>query len=166
MEKLFLLLPRLTVTAAFLAFTVFPQQALAFEYEQGLLRQHLEFLREEELGRPQVAGASETAERQTVIPQPGQIFTVTASAYSSTAAETDSDPFITASGSITHLGTLAANWLPLGTVVRLGGQAYTVEDRMHSRFDGQGRVDIWMNSSEMAQQFGVRTLALEIVHLP
>ncbi len=166
MENFFGFFLRLANVAALVFLTSFPQRALAFEYEQTLLHQQIAFLRSAPLDRPQVAGVRDMPEFQTTIPEVGQTFTVMVSAYSSTAAQTDSDPFTTASGRQVHIGTMAANFLPLGTVVRLDGRAYVVEDRMHSRFDGQRMVDIWMNSSEMAQQFGVRALALEIVRLP
>lgn len=158
---------RLASALTIVYFTSFPERVLAFEYERELASQHLEFIREAEIGEPRVAGVSSEGALQTVIPAEGMKFTVTATAYSSTTRETDGDPFTTASGTKTHLGTLATSgWLPLGTIVRIEGRIYTVEDLMNSRFAGQRIVDIWMNTPELATQFGVRALTLEIVRLP
>lgn len=72
---------------------------------------------------------------------------------------------ITASGEPTHLGVIAANWLPLGTKVRLpqlfGNQVFTVEDRMAERYNN--RADIWFPSKEAALQFGVQRTTIEIL---
>lgn len=66
--------------------------------------------------------------------------------YASERAQTDGNPFITASGSHVHWGTVAANCLPFGTKIRIpdvyGDQIFTVEDRHSTRF-GCGLVDVW-----------------------
>lgn len=158
---------RLWNAASLLLFLSFPGRALAYEYDQAVIRQHLEFVREAApTASARVAGVRQVALNETFLPKVGRSYAVVASAYSSTISQTDSDPFTTASGSRARLGTLAANFLPLGTQVRIGGIVYTVDDRMNSRFDGQYVVDIWMNSSELATQFGVRALTLEIISLP
>lgn len=157
---------RLASIVALLWFTSFPGRVLAFEYERELAAQHLEFVREAQVGKPRVAGTNSEIDLQSVVPKEGMEFPVTATAYSSTRRETDSDPFTTASGTRVRLGTLAANWLPLGTRVSIEGRIYTIEDRMSSRFDEEQRIDIWMSNPELAGQFGLRTLTLEIVDLP
>jgi 3D (Asp-Asp-Asp) domain-containing protein len=90
---------------------------------------------------------------------------VTITAYSSREEETDSTPFITASGSHVRDGIIAANWLPFGATVRIpeyfGDKEFVVEDRMHHRF-GE-RVDIWFASTEEALRFGVREASVEII---
>jgi 3D (Asp-Asp-Asp) domain-containing protein len=90
---------------------------------------------------------------------------VTVTAYSSTPDQTDSTPFITASGSHVYDGTLAANFLPFGTKVRFpdysGDKIYIVEDRMHKRFSD--RVDIWFATREAALKFGKRRLKMEVL---
>lgn len=166
MENLLSKAARLVNVAVLVTLTLFPQRTLAWEHDWELTHQHLAFLREAVTGDSRVSGIRQESDLQTRIPYVGQNLTVVASAYSSTVAETDSDPFTTASGSRPHLGTLAANFLPLGSIVRIEGETYIVEDRMHSRYDGEARVDIWMTSSEMATRFGVRSLALEIVAMP
>lgn len=104
------------------------------------------------------------------IPEPPakakRVIHVRTSAYSSTRDQTDGDPFTTASGMKVHDGTLAMNCLPFGTKVRIsshfGQKTFTVEDRMAKRW-GCNRADIWMPSRELAMQWGVRTVTLEIL---
>jgi len=90
---------------------------------------------------------------------------VTVTAYSSTPDQTDDTPFITASGSIVRDGTVAANFLPFGTKVKIpefsGDKEYIVEDRMHRRFSD--RMDIWFETRELAQKFGKRELEIIIL---
>lgn len=96
----------------------------------------------------------------------GAVLGVTVSAYSSTVEQTDGDPFTTASGTRVHEGTAATNFLPLGTIVRIGSRLYTVEDRMNSRYDDSYHFDIWMDSYDSARIFGVRRAVLEVVSVP
>jgi len=96
--------------------------------------------------------------------EPKRVIYVTVTAYSSTPDQTDDSPFVTASGTWVHEGTLAANFLSFGTRVRLpdhfGGRIFVVEDRMHPRFSN--RADVWMETREAAKQFGIRRLKMEI----
>ncbi len=89
---------------------------------------------------------------------------VVATAYNSEVGQTDATPFITASGTTTRHGVIAANFLPIGTQVKIpkyyGDQIFVVEDRMHPRY--QNRVDIWMETRAEARQFGVRTVEIEV----
>lgn len=98
-------------------------------------------------------------------PMPKQVIQVTVTAYSSTEDQTDSTPFHTANGREVEDGVVAANFLPLGTALRIpeafGDKVFTVEDRMHERFDR--RLDIWMPTRESAQAFGIRYLTIEIL---
>ena len=97
--------------------------------------------------------------------EPLRIVTVVATAYNSLEAQTDSTPFITASGTRTRHGVVAANFLRIGTRVRFpdiyGGTTFIVEDRMNSRY-GAGRVDIWMEGYADAKTFGAQRLTMEI----
>lgn len=97
---------------------------------------------------------------------PGMQVSVWASAYSSTEAQTDSDPFTTAWGTQVRPGIIAANFLPLGTKVLINGQEYTVEDRLNRRYDNEFMIDVWMGSTAEALQFGIRLVTFEIVSLP
>ena len=94
-------------------------------------------------------------------------FLVYVTAYSSSEDETDSTPFLTASGTRTRDGVIASNLFPFGTRVRIpelfGDRIFVVEDRMHSRFTD--RLDVWMPSKWAALQFGKRIAEVEIVEL-
>ncbi|MBI2514698.1 3D domain-containing protein [Candidatus Wolfebacteria bacterium] len=85
-------------------------------------------------------------------------------AYTSSPEETDETPFITASGNYAQFGVAAANFLPLGTQIRLpklfGEQIFVVEDRLNSRYNN--RVDIWLPAKNDAQNFGVKVSEIEI----
>ncbi|MDD4761859.1 MAG: hypothetical protein PHZ25_02460 [Candidatus Pacebacteria bacterium] len=82
---------------------------------------------------------------------------ITVTGYSSSPEETDDTPFITASGNHVRPGVVAANWLPLGSKVKIpelfGEQVFVVEDRMNKRFND--RLDIWFSDKESAQDFGM-----------
>lgn len=86
----------------------------------------------------------------------GKEYQVVATAYSSTVDQTDSSPFITASGTRVHDGTLAANFLKFGTKVKIpdiyGDRIFIVEDRMRDNH----KVDVWFPSREQALKFGVK----------
>lgn len=91
--------------------------------------------------------------------------TVVATAYTSTVAETDRDPYTTASGAKVADGVIAMNGMPFGTKVRLpdhyGDKVFTVLDRMGR--GGKNRIDIWMQSRHQALYWGVRTIRMEIL---
>jgi len=95
-----------------------------------------------------------------------EIYWVTATAYSSTVDQTDDSPFITASGLHVHDGTVAANFLPLGTLIKIpdiyGDKIFIIEDRMNKRY-GMGRIDLWFPERELAKNFGVKKVKIEIV---
>ena len=113
------------------------------------------------------------AEYKTDIPQNNNIsklsklktLKVWMTAYSSDPDETDSTPFITASGSHVRPGVAAANFLPFGTKFRIpelfGNKIFVIEDRMHSRFSN--RVDIWFETKENAKNFGKQFSKIEIL---
>lgn len=94
----------------------------------------------------------------------GEVFVV-ATAYSSTPEETDSSPFITASGTYVREGVVAANFLPFGTVIKIpdlfGDKTFVVEDRMNKRYFWN--VDIWFPTKNAAREFGVKRVRVEIV---
>ncbi len=90
---------------------------------------------------------------------------VAVTAYSSTVDQTDSTPFITASGSRVSEGTVACNFLRFGTRVRFpqmyGDKIFTVEDRMALK--NSNKIDIWFDTRDQAKQFGIRTLKVEVL---
>lgn len=98
--------------------------------------------------------------------QPRRAVTVVATAYSSTPDQTDDTPFITANGKQVYDGLIAANWLSLGTRVRIpdlfGDKILTVDDRMNERY-GYGRIDIWFDAPrEALLEFGAKRAKMEI----
>lgn len=95
---------------------------------------------------------------------PKKVMQVTVSAYSSTGGQTDGTPYLTAVGTPVREGIVAANFLPIGTVIRFpdkfGDKLFIVEDRMDERFGLQ--IDIWMPQKEKAKEFGIQYLKTEI----
>ena len=109
---------------------------------------------------------------EPVVPEPEPItMTVVASAYSPRPEETDSTPFITASGTRTRDGIIAANFLPFGTKVRFpdafGDKVFTVEDRMNRRYTNAypHRIDMAFEKTKDAIRFGRQAITLEIVEI-
>lgn len=90
---------------------------------------------------------------------------VVATAYSSTVDQCDANPFITASGTKVHNGTLAANFLKFGTRVKFpalyGEKIFIVEDRM--RAPARGKVDLWFPTRNDAITFGVKRIQMVIL---
>lgn len=90
-------------------------------------------------------------------------------AYTSEIGQTDDTPCITANGfnlcDHNIEDTLAANFLPLGTKVRIpdlfGDRIFTIRDRMNARYTN--RLDIWMKSKADAKLFGVKRVKIEIL---
>lgn len=86
-------------------------------------------------------------------------------AYSSTPDQTDSTPFITASGSYVEDGIVAANFLAFNTKIRFpdlyGEKIFIVKDRMAKK--NSHKVDIWFPTREEAERFGVKKTRVEIV---
>lgn len=105
--------------------------------------------------------ATSKAKAKTAI----KTYTVSASAYSSSVDETDSSPFITAAGTYVRDGVVAANFLPIGTAIKIpsvyGDKVFVVEDRMNSRYNLN--VDLWFPSKELAKQFGRKTVTIQVV---
>lgn len=95
---------------------------------------------------------------------PYDIQFVTASAYNSVPEQTDSTPFITASGTRVRHGVVAANFLPIGTLITIpdiyGDQVFVVEDRMNARYTRN--IDIWMENIADARLFGRRTVKIYV----
>lgn len=89
---------------------------------------------------------------------------VTVTAYSSTKDQTDGNPYLTAIGTPVRDGIVAANFLPIGTVVRFpdkfGDRLFVVEDRMDEKYGLQ--VDIWMSNKDESKEFGIQYLKMEV----
>lgn len=90
---------------------------------------------------------------------------VIVTAYSSTPDQTDSSPFITASGTYVRDGIVAANFLKFGTRVKFpqlyGDKVFVVEDRMAPK--NSHKIDIWMPSRDQAIEFGVKKTEMIIL---
>lgn len=54
------------------------------------------------------------------------------------------------------VGTVACNVLPLGTIVYIDGNKYVVRDRLSSIYDGENRIDIYVESHDLANELGIR----------
>lgn len=96
-------------------------------------------------------------------PRPGTKYRVVATAYSSTVAQTDRTPCITAAGTRVRHGIVATNFLPLGTILRIAGVEFVVTDRMNERYNGAFIIDVWYPTTPQARDFGKRPLEIEIV---
>ncbi len=92
-------------------------------------------------------------------------YNVIVTAYSSSPDETDSSPYITASGDWVQDGIIATNFLSFGTRVRIpelfGDKVFTVQDRMHPR--NKYHIDIWFPSRAEALEFGAHYTYIELV---
>ena len=86
--------------------------------------------------------------------------------YSSTIDQTDSDPFITAAGTIVRDGIVANNKYPFGTKIRFpeiyGDKVFVVEDRMSWK-KGNYHIDIWFASYWEAKNFGAKRTYIEVL---
>lgn len=89
----------------------------------------------------------------------------TITGYSSTVDQTNSEPFITASGAWVRDGIVAANFLPFGTKIRIpeyfGDKVFIVKDRMNRRYTN--RVDVWFYTRQEAINFGLKNTYIEII---
>lgn len=89
---------------------------------------------------------------------------VPATAYNSLESQTDSSPWITASGTRCREGVIASNFLPIGTKVLIEGfgeRVFTVEDRMNKRY--KKRIDIWFRDYDDAMRFGLRQIRFHVI---
>lgn len=98
--------------------------------------------------------------------KPARKIKMVVTAYSSTVWQTDSTPFITASGDTVRDGIVANNLLPFGTQLRIpelyGNRVFTVEDRMHKR-KGYYHLDIWFPNTAEAVNFGAKRAYIEVL---
>ena len=101
-------------------------------------------------------------------------YNVRATAYSSTPDQTDDTPCHTATNYNVCIGdknVIAANFyinglrVPFGTLVRIpdvyGDKVFVVEDRMNARYTNN--IDIWFPARNLALEFGIQSVTIEIV---
>ncbi len=125
--------------------------------------------------------------RQPKGPPATPTYTVRATGYNSAVNQTDSTPFITATGARTRFGIIAASRdllaqdVPYGSLVRLRDlgefddglgrgtfqdlldqqDVFIVEDTLHRRKRQQ--IDVWFESYRQATQWGIRRVELEVI---
>jgi len=91
---------------------------------------------------------------------------VVVTGYSSTEDQTDSDPFVTAAGTLVREGIVANNFFSLGTKIKIpelfGDKIFVVEDRM-SWEKGNYYIDIWFPDYWQALNFGAKRTYIEIL---
>ena len=152
-----------TVFASIVAISlaVVPVSVIGPHLEQPLLEQ-----------TPALMGELSFSQFNALLPVPShtpekvvRTINVVVTAYSSTPEQTDSTPFITASGTRVREGIVAANFLPIGTKIKLpdiyGDKIFVVEDRMHPR--KKYMVDIWFASYTEAKEFGAKLTYVEVL---
>ena len=93
--------------------------------------------------------------------EPGTGLTVSSTAYAPSPYQTDATPCITAAGTRVRPGTVAANFLPFGTLLQIGNDVYIVEDRMNPRYPNS--IDIFFSSTSEALEFGSQELDIVII---
>lgn len=89
---------------------------------------------------------------------------IVASAYNSLPGQTDSSPWITASGTRCREGVIASNHFPIGTKLLIEGykgKVFVVEDRMNKRYGK--KIDIWFRDYDDAVNFGVRKVKYSVL---
>lgn len=99
---------------------------------------------------------------------PRREYTIPITAYTSDIFQTDDTPCVTASGlNVCERdleNVIAANFLPLGTRVKIpglfGDRVFYVEDRMNERYFY--KMDVWMKEIEKAKEFGVQYATIEV----
>lgn len=135
------------------------------------------------------SAAREAPGRVTVAlgPKAQPSYVVRATGYNSLESQTNSQPFITATGTSTRFGIVAVSrdllggQLPYGSLVRLSDlgnfhngngvgafqhlldsqQVFIVEDTMHPRKTNQ--IDVWFAGYDEAVRWGVRRVEVEVV---
>jgi 3D (Asp-Asp-Asp) domain-containing protein len=109
----------------------------------------------------------------------GRSYLISSTAYNSLAGQTDSTPFITATGARTRFGVVALSRDMLRSIpyksrvmiedltpgsrynTMLANTVFVVEDTMNARI--RGRVDVWMQSRSQAFAWGHRRVRITIV---
>ncbi len=116
--------------------------------------------------------ASSSVQVATTTPKVDKVVTESSrvmTAYNSEAGQTDDSPCITANGfDVCKHGvedTIAANFLPLGTKVKIpdlfGDRVFVVRDRMNKKH--ASRVDVWMKDRHDAINFGVKVAKIQVL---
>lgn len=126
----------------------------------------------EQLRQQNIAKAQAAAPQRT-----GRSAVVRATSYTSLASQTDSTPFITATGTRTRFGVIAVSRdllrvFPYGTKVMLedlsgtyskmlAGKVFVVEDTMNARLSNT--IDVWLPTNGQSVQWGARSVRITAV---
>lgn len=101
-------------------------------------------------------------------PEVGTAFAnIVSTGFASSPYQTDATPCRTAAGNIVRPGTVASNFLPLGTLLKIKVDGtelpgtFIVEDRMADRFNS--RIDIWFAQTSQALDFGKRRVEITVI---
>jgi 3D (Asp-Asp-Asp) domain-containing protein len=94
-------------------------------------------------------------------PAVGTKYAIRSTGYAPSPYQTDSTPCLTAAGTRVRPGTVASNFLPMGTLLKIDNEIYIVEDRMNTRY--YKAIDIFFPSTSSALEFGRQTIEIEIV---
>ncbi len=101
-----------------------------------------------------------------ITPTKTQKIKMVITAYSSEVQQTDSTPFVTASGDMVKDGIVANNLLPFGTKIKIpelyGNKIFEVQDRMNWR-KSYYQLDVWFPKYEQAKNFGTKKEIIEIL---
>lgn len=91
-------------------------------------------------------------------------YTVTSTAYSPTVAETDSNPWVTASGMKSAFGVIAVDpkVIPLGTLVYVDGYGYAIAGDTGGFIKGE-KIDVFFYSTKDANKWGVKKVKIYIL---
>lgn len=82
--------------------------------------------------------------------------------YSSEISQTDSTPFITASGTKVRDGVIACpTYLDFGSKIIIDGEIYTCEDRMKQTEPYKYYFDIWFATREEALEWGKQLIEIK-----
>lgn len=134
-------------------------------------------LRAAAVARTQAASPTVPSETVAYTPVRGKVAIVRATAYNSIPNQTDSTPFITATGTRTRPGVVALSrdllrQFPYGSKImiedlsgrysaQLKGRVFIVEDTMAARKTNS--LDIWMTTRSEAMRFGARQVRITAV---
>jgi 3D (Asp-Asp-Asp) domain-containing protein len=151
---------------------VFPHYTLAQEFENSLLLPNLVMKAVDRVAGDLLLSEANSSVSLIAAVKDYEVvdtYEIPISAYSSTVDQCDDTPCITASGfdlcAHNQEDVIAANFLPLGTKVRIpeyfGDRIFTVEDRMNARY--YYKADIWMKDRASALVWGVRHTTIEVI---
>lgn len=171
MKKLLLFLLLLAIVAGLIAFFRVPVPPTG-PVSPTLARSSVEFKLSSEYEPETVGGIlawlGVRGPTARLRPEIGTKFaSITSTGFASSPLQTDASPCRTAAGTWPRPGTVASNFLPLGTLleiivdgVKIPG-LFIVEDRMADRFNS--RIDIWFASTSQALDFGKRRVEITVV---